>query len=435
MKVEANNIIVASDAPDEPEREHQDASPVSSSQVFELANITPSQPSQSGSNGTVLPAAAPIATTLTEYLQTRVFGRIRWDSFSRRIVIEHGGKTEPKVNHHVVAMLDEIARHVKTKPRKSELEDAIERAAHLDSFDSAQDWLAALPTWDGVPRIEQFLPTYLKTKNGRYEKAVGRYWWTAMVARIQIPGCKADMVPVLVSDKGYYKSDLLDLMPPSPEWRTDAALTESRANIGMKLIGKTLLTWEGMRGIKGRVDADEVKAFITSKYFEVLDRKSALLDRIQRQFVIVATSDRHDFLRGSSGHRRYLPFDIGRIDVSAFTKDKIQLWSEALQIVRDRLSQNLVPIDYVEAEKLAPNVHAEYEKKGQWVSNPILQHWLRLQSDGFSTDDALRQVTGISRPFTQIEQKEMADTLRHLKYKQQGTRVNGKPMTRWHKIV
>ena len=235
----------------------------------EIANIMPSQPNQSGFTGTGLAQATPAATNLTELLQNGSYGRLRWDRFSRRILITRHGLDEILTNPHVVDIQNQLATQLQLKPRKRDLEDAIELAAYSNQFDSAQDWLAALPSWDGVPRIDQFLPTYLKTKSGQYETSVSRYWWTAMVSRILDPGCKADMVPVLVGPQGTFKTTALNLIAPLPGFCIDVNLTENGMRLGVKLVGKSLVIWEELRGIRGRVDADEVKTFITQRYFEI----------------------------------------------------------------------------------------------------------------------------------------------------------------------
>lgn len=60
--------------------------------------------------------------------------------------------------------------------------------------------------WDGVERVERFLESYAGAEAGDYSRAVSRYMWTAMAARLLNPGAKCDMVPVLVGGQGTGKS-------------------------------------------------------------------------------------------------------------------------------------------------------------------------------------------------------------------------------------
>lgn len=129
-------------------------------------------------------------------LKAGEFGSIRRDDFLRENYRDHDDGKVELTPEEVTRLQTDMLKVGFPRINRRELEDAVDLVAVDDPFDSMIDWLKQLPPWDGVPRVANFLPVYLGTKRKPYTNAVGRYLWTAMVARILQPGCKVDMMPV-----------------------------------------------------------------------------------------------------------------------------------------------------------------------------------------------------------------------------------------------
>jgi predicted P-loop ATPase len=317
---------------------------------------------------------------------------------------------------------------------RQSFEEVVHLVAMNNAFDSAQEWLRGVPVWDGIPRIDRFLPDYLGTLDRPYELAVGRYWWTAMVARILYPGCRADMVPILVGPQGVGKSTVLEAIAPIPQHCGEACLSDRSSLLSRKVHAKILVVWEEMRGIASKPDADEVKTFITSPYVEISKRTQDGMARHLRRFILVGTANGKEILRDPTGHRRYLPFDVPRkIDVTKVLTDHEQLWAEALHMVSDRLAMGEGPVDYQDAELLAKKEHSAYVKEGRWVGEKSLLNWLQRKPAAFTAEEALSEIGFRPEQITQREKREMAETLRQLGVKQGVHRIPGhkNPLTRW----
>ena len=278
-----------------------------------------------------------------------------------------------------------------------------------------------LPKWDGKERVKRFLLDYLGTGSSPYFEVVGLYLWTAMAARILEPGCHVDMVPVIVGRQGLGKTTFLRVIAPNPAYCVEACLTDSPSQLARKVLGKSVVVWEELAGIKGRVDADRVKTFITNPYVELSSFTKAGMDRFDRRFLIFGTSNRKDFLRDVTGSRRYLPFEANWIDLPKLQQDKHQLWAEALHIVQARVSQDKSLVDFEDAERLAEAEFEEFTLQTRWYDDKDLHQFLSGGQDKFSTEKALNAVglhVGIQKP----DRNEMANTLRQLGYKYHGDR-------------
>jgi hypothetical protein len=72
---------------------------------------------------------------------------------------------------------------------KDVMHDAVDRRARECGFHPVRDYLTGLK-WDGVERLETWLPYYLGTEDNQYTRAIGRMFMVAAVVRILRPGCK-----------------------------------------------------------------------------------------------------------------------------------------------------------------------------------------------------------------------------------------------------
>lgn len=422
--------------------DHADQSDTAMSDVLPGQDLTASEMPSPWSKGLpVLPSFLDPKTTdeeasdWREWLQRSLRISVRWDEFILADVIQRNGDWLVLDGIEVSALLNECKDLGCPKILFKEFEQYLRVRARRNKFDSAKTWLAQLPKWDSIKRIERFLPDYLGTGSSPYFEAVGRYLWTAMYARLAYPGCKADMVPVIVGKQGIGKTRLLNLIAPEPSYYVDACLTDSAHKLGRKVLGKSLVGWEELAGIKGKVDADRVKTFITNGYDELPSLTKKGMDRYDRRFVIFGTSNRKDFLRDETGSRRFLPFESKWIDLANLEADKLQLWAEAHHIVRERMSLGLSLVDYQDAERLAVVEYDDFMHQARWYGDPLLHRFLSGGKDQFHTADALKAVGVSEAMITHRHRIDMAKTLRQLRYEMRQDRsiVPGKKVKVWRK--
>lgn len=73
---------------------------------------------------------------------------------------------------------------------------AVYEVADRNAYHPIREWLEGLEH-DGTERLSGWLPRYMAVDDSVYSRAVGRKFILAMVARVMLPGCKADNMLVL----------------------------------------------------------------------------------------------------------------------------------------------------------------------------------------------------------------------------------------------
>lgn len=373
---------------------------------------------------------------LDDELRSGKFGLIRWDEFLGGIVVDAGGRRRLIDGVVIQQILIQLDRSGVKGVNRSTLIHALECVANSQTFNSMQEWVDLLPLWDGIPRVEQFFRRYFDVIGGKYEAAVARYFLTAMVSRIVYPGCKADMAVLLVGAEGIGKTTALQILAPGESTWTDVRLTDREGRLARKIRGRFLVEWQELRGITGRVDADEVRSFVLNPFLEKESQYSEGMDRVDRCFVLVGTSRRDDFARDVAGNRIFLPVRVQAADLTLLSADKLQLWAEALVMMSNRVAADLPPVDFEEAEQLADEVLEEFEPEGLWANDPGLLRYLQGGPERFSTDDALQEIdqrqtgTGSLRK----DRSEMCRSLKQHGYFQKPTHVPGRTSKprRWY---
>jgi predicted P-loop ATPase len=246
--------------------------------------------------------------------------------------------------------------------------DAMKGLLGRNRVDTAKTWANGLPAWDGVERISRFLVEYFQSEDTPYALSVGKYLWTALAGRLLQPGIKCDMVPIFVGDQGKRKSSGVLAMCPNPEAFTELSFHGNDDDTKRLLRGRLVIELAELAGMAKR-DAEALKSFISARFDEWRPNYHEGMARYYRRGIFIGTSNRDDFLKDSTGHRRFLPINVGSVDVEAIERDRDQLWAEAIVMF------NKNGVLYAAAEHAAKDEHAKFEQE-----NPLaekLEHLLK----------------------------------------------------------
>lgn len=220
--------------------------------------------------------------------------------------------------------------------------------ARRHAYHPVREYLDAL-AWDGRERINDWLADYLGARvpgndlrTPDYYAKAGRWWLISAVARIYRPACQADHVLLLEGEQGIGKSSALRML--FGEWFSDTPL-----RIGDKD------SYGALRGVWGyelaeldslnRAETSASKAFFTSsrdKYRPPYGKRDILAPR---QVVFAGTVNHDQYLRDSTGNRRYWPVRCGEMRVrgiDSLESDRDQLFAEA--VVAFRAGESWFPI-------------------------------------------------------------------------------------------
>ena len=134
--------------------------------------------------------------------------------------------------------------------------------AHKTTVHPVRDYLNGL-SWDGVPRIDDFLVTYAGAQPSPYVGAVGASPLIAAVRRVRTPGTKFDELLVLESPQGTLKSSGLRALCPHDDWFSDdLPLGVDSKHVIERTAGKWIIEAAEMHGNRGR-EAEQLKSFLS----------------------------------------------------------------------------------------------------------------------------------------------------------------------------
>lgn len=208
--------------------------------------------------------------------------------------------------------------------------NAIEVAADRQMYDPLLDYLNGL-AWDGTPRVDRWLSTYLFADDTPYHRAIGRRTLIAAVARARRPGCRVDTMLVLEGDQGAKKSSTVSaLFSPALSSQMNAGVDNKD---GMQqMAGVWGIEMAEMDKVSRASSMSAVKAFLT----QPVDRYRPPYGRTQQEFprrsIIIGTynPDGAGYLNDPTGLRRFWPVTTGRAaDIAGIERDRDQLWAEA----------------------------------------------------------------------------------------------------------
>jgi len=224
------------------------------------------------------------------------------------------------------------------RPSLRFFEIVVKDLARRHSVHPVRDYLDQL-RWDGEPRINNWLSTYGgaedtasdSSEDQSYLEAVSSIFLIAAVRRVRVPGSKFDELLILEAPQGTLKSSALRGLCPDDNWFSDdLPLGVSAKEIIERTAGKWIIEASELQGYTN-AQVDHLKGMLARQidgpvrlaygHFSV---------EVPRQFLMVGTTNKlTEYLRDSTGNRRFWPVRLARFDVAALTRDRDQLWAEA----------------------------------------------------------------------------------------------------------
>lgn len=255
---------------------------------------------------------------------------VRYDAFARRANIVRDGRILPLEDRHVIALWFEIQEVFHFRPSREIFDTLLQHLAWQNEFHPVREYLNSLQ-WDGVPRIDTWLVDCGGAPDTPYTRAVGRLVLIAAVRRARQPGAKFDEMTILESGQGTLKSSALRALCPEDAWFSDdLPLNVDAKEIIERTAGKWLIEASELDGYsKSRIE--HLKANLSRQVDGPVRMAYGRLSVEEpRQFVIVGTTNTlTNYLKDSTGARRFWPVRIEKFNVDRIREHRDQLWAEA----------------------------------------------------------------------------------------------------------
>ncbi|MBB4287682.1 VapE domain-containing protein [Roseospira goensis] len=207
---------------------------------------------------------------------------------------------------------------------------AVAAYARGQAIHPVRDYLDGL-TWDGTPRLDTWLSTYVGAEDTRLTRAFGARWMISAVARIRQPGCKADHMLVLEGPQGLKKSTAFKTLC-GEAWFTDELAEVGSKDAAMQLQGAWVVEMAELDAMS-KAETGRIKAFLTrttDRYRPPYGRHTI---EVPRQAVLCGTVNHETWLKDETGGRRFWPVKAGAtgpIDLDGLAQARDQLWGEAV---------------------------------------------------------------------------------------------------------
>lgn len=242
---------------------------------------------------------------------------------------------------------------------KDKIFDAVNVVAKRNAYHPVKDYLDGC-SWDGVPRVETLLVDYLGAEDTAYTRAVTRKTLAAAVARIYRPGCKFDYMLTLRGRQGLGKSALAAKL--GGDWFSDTFTTLQGKDAYEQVQGVWIMEVGELAGMR-KAEAETIKLYISKQSDRFRPAYGRRLQEFPRQCVFIGTTNEQQFLRDTTGNRRFWVVDTPNTPEKHWTEltpEVVRLiWGEAVEIYKAGEPLYLTG----ELEAAARAVQAAYEEE------------------------------------------------------------------------
>ena len=336
-------------------------------------------------NGQLIPH--PINVTLILGNDERWKGVISEDLFSAKTVkrraTPYGGQAGEWSDLDDMRTSQWLASEYGLRIKTLSVLEGVSVVANDNRYHPVREYLEGL-SWDGQPRLR----TWLKDRLGGvplvappgYVEAVGVRYLISAVARVMVPGAKADCVLILEGLQGKGKSTALKIL--GGEWYMDTPFPLGDKEAYQMIRGKWLIEL-GELDAFNKAESTKAKQFFSASFDTFRASYARRTVDVPRQCVFAGTTNQDEYLKDPTGNRRYWPVSCTFVDLEGLRADRDQLWAEAMHLYK--LGEPWWP---QEAE--LPWFVAEQDARHQadaWEF-PILK-WLETNPDKVVTTDTL----------------------------------------------
>ncbi len=300
---------------------------------------------------------------------------------------------------------------------------AVQYVARQRTKHCVRDWLNSL-TWDETPRIETAFEDYWGAEGTLYTKAASRNFFIGLAARILMPGCKLDTMPVFEGPQGIRKSSALQVL--GGQWYSVAHESVNSKDFLQGMRGRLLIEIAELQSFT-RAEVNAVKTMMSNQVDDYRPSYGRNVVAYPRQCILAGTTNSKEWGDDETGLRRFWPIRCGDINIPLLTAAREQLFAEAATLAAAGASWWQMP-DSTAAIQSSRQFHDEW-------TTPILT-WCNIQptDPGISIRDIL--TTALEVDLDKIDKRMQMRVAKILRLNgwDKDDRWQGKTVKLWQKV-
>lgn len=203
-------------------------------------------------------------------------------------------------------------------------------AAWRAKFHPVRKYLATLE-WDGVDRLKHWLHECLGAEESVYHSMVGTWFIMGMVNRVLKPGSQMDSMICLEGGQGEGKSTALRILAGN-SWFADTPPKIGDKDAMLALAGIWLYEIAEMDSFN-RSEVTAVKSYVTSRADRVREPYTRRHVTRPRSCVLGGTTNQDQYLKDSTGARRFWPVAVGALKLDQLQRWRDQMFAEAVHLL------------------------------------------------------------------------------------------------------
>ncbi|PSB52031.1 hypothetical protein C7B67_08455, partial [filamentous cyanobacterium Phorm 6] len=288
--------------------------------------------------------------------------RIRLNKLSKRIEIDNQPVSIDR------AKIQLAVRHgILVKSCKEDVLDIITELAEQNQYSPIEHYLETLPIPTDTSILNNLAERYFGVSSAIYQIFV-RKMLIGAVARALSPGCKLDTALILQGKQGFKKSTFFKVL--AGDYFDDSLGAVSDKDERLKLHRAWFVEWSELESIFKRRDISNTKAFLSSAIDAVRPPYCRDTQDFPRASIIVATTNKDEFLSDETGNRRFWIIPVQkRIDIKLLAKERDAIWAAAVAAYK---AGETWWLEYDE-ELTAETIAQEFQTTDPWLE-PIVTY-------------------------------------------------------------
>jgi predicted P-loop ATPase len=309
--------------------------------------------------------------------------RIRLNLLSKRI----------EVNGIVISLdrakLQLAVRHgISLYSCREDIQDILVELAEQNQYSPIEEYLRKLPKPADTSALDNLAEKYFGIKGKMYQIFV-RKTLIGAVARALKPGCKLDTALILQGKQGFKKSTFFKIL--AGDYFDDSLGAVSDKDERLKLHRAWFVEWSELESIFKRRDVSQTKAFLSSAVDAIRPPYCRDTQDFKRSSIIVATTNKDEFLSDETGNRRFWICPIKKlIPIELLKKERDAIWAAAVLAFESGEEWWLEYDEEIAAETLAEEFQTSdpwqepiqtYIENREWVQIGDLLLYLQVNLD------------------------------------------------------